>query len=307
MKVCFVGLGSIAKRHIRNLKEILDDTVDITVARRKKNAEIESPLKDMISHIISYEDELAEQYDAIFITNPTSLHYETLKKYLRYSNFFFIEKPVFLTGEEEISAFMKKEKTFYIACPLRYTNVIQYLKDSIDLSLFYSIRCISSSYLPEWRVGIDYRNTYSAHRDMGGGVCIDLIHEWDYLHYLIGAPINIKSIIGKKSELEIDSDDIAVYIAEYPNKIVELHLDYFGRKTIRKIELIGKTDTIIADLIEQKIEWLSERKVIDLSQTRDEYQKLELIHFLNIVGRKCNSDNDLKTACRILRIARGGE
>ena len=113
MKVCFVGLGSVAKRHIRNLKEILGDTVDITVARRKKNAELESPLKDMISHIISYEDELAEQYDAIFITNPTSLHYETLKKYLRYSNFFFIEKPVFLTGEEEISTFMKKEKTFY--------------------------------------------------------------------------------------------------------------------------------------------------------------------------------------------------
>ena len=44
--------------------------------------------------------------------------------------------------------------------------------------------------------------TYSAHKDMGGGVSIDLIHEWDYLTYLFGMPSEIYSILDKVSDLE---------------------------------------------------------------------------------------------------------
>ena len=52
----------------------------------------------------------------------------------------------------------------------------------------YSARVLCSSYLPGWRPGVDYRTVYSAHKDMGGGVTIDLIHEWDYLVELFGKP-----------------------------------------------------------------------------------------------------------------------
>ncbi len=214
-------------------------------------------------------------------------------------------KPVFEKGDENINLFVESKKVFYTACPLRYTNVIQYLKNNVDFSKVYSLRAISSSYLPEWRPGTDYRNTYSAHKELGGGVSIDLIHEWDYIHYLIGSPIEVKNIIKKTSDLEIDSDDIAVYIAEYSDKIVELHLDYFGRKTIRRVELYCQEDTIIADLVEQKIIFLKSGNVIDLSQERNEYQKRELFHFLDIVSGKVESDNDLKEATSILRITRG--
>lgn len=306
MKVCFIGVGSIAKRHIRNLKDLRGDNVDITVVRRENSVELEEPLKDMISRTLFTNDKLDRHYDAIFITNPTAFHYKTLQQYFAYSDFFFIEKPIFMTGKEDLKVFLNTAKTYYVACPLRYTNVIQYLKNNIDFSSFYSIRCISSSYLPDWRPGIDYRKSYSALKKMGGGVSVDLIHEWDYLHYLIGLPKSIHSIISKKSDLDIDSDDIAVYIAEYQDKVVELHLDYFGRKTVRKIEMIGREDTIIADLISQKIEWLRKEKIIDLDQNRDDYQKKELKHFLDIVDGKCSTDNSIETACEILRVARGG-
>ena len=125
-----------------------------------------------------------------------------------------------------------------MACPLRYTNVIQYLKETIDPKKVNSVSIISSSYLPDWRPGTDYRNTYSAHKNLGGGVAIDLIHEWDYLSFLFRyASKKWKSFMGKISNLEIDSDDYAIYIAKYTNDMIaELHLDYFGRKTIRAIE-----------------------------------------------------------------------
>ena len=304
MKVCFIGLGSIAIRHIRNLKEMFMDNISISVLRSGLGRNVDATIQSLIDHVYFDDLELDSEYDVVFITNPTNMHYDTLLKYKYLSKNFFVEKPVFGTGKEDVTLFINDGNVYYVACPLRYSNVIQYLNKNIDFSSIYSIRCISSSYLPEWRPGTDYRTSYSAHKDLGGGVSIDLIHEWDYINYLIGKPLNVKSIICKKSNLEIDSDDIAVYIAEYENKVVELHLDYFGKKAIRKIELYGEEDTIVGDLIAQKIQWLNSKKTVDLGEERDEYQKRELKHFFDIVKGKTENDNSIAEAYNTLNIAR---
>ena len=84
---------------------------------------------------------------------------------------------------------------------------------------------------------MDYRTVYSARKALGGGVTIDLIHEWDYLVELFGVPEKLYNFKGTYSELEIDSDDLSVYIAKYPTLLAEVHLDYFGRGYRRSIEL----------------------------------------------------------------------
>ena len=94
---------------------------------------------------------------------------------------------------------------------------------------------------------MDYRQVYSAHKDMGGGVTIDLIHEWDYLVDLFGEPLECYNFKGTYSHLEIDSDDLSVYIARYPNLLAEVHLDYFGRSYRRSIELFCKDGTVVAN------------------------------------------------------------
>lgn len=300
-----IGYGSMGRRHIRNLMALFGDKVVIDILRRKEIKAIESSDTDTRMRFLFSDIELRDHYDAVFITNPTSLHYETLKKYQPLSDAFFIEKPVFVTGEEDISSLLDTEKKYYVACPLRYSNVIQWLKNNMDFNTVHSMRVISSSYLPDWRPGTDYRETYSAHRDMGGGVSIDLIHEWDYISYLIGFPQRVQSIIGKRSNLEIDSDDVALYIAEYEDKVAEVHLDYFGRKPIRRMELFTSDDTIVADLIGQRITWLCSGKELALSEDRDSYHRKELQHFLDIIDGDICSDNGIEEACRVLRIARG--
>ncbi|WP_035780640.1 Gfo/Idh/MocA family protein [Butyrivibrio sp. LB2008] len=304
-KILIIGYGSMGRRHSYNLLEFLGDSVRIDILRRKSSVAESDNGSDMRIRFLYSDNQLEESYDAVFVTNPTSLHYETLNKYLYLSNSFFIEKPVFVTGEEDIVSLVNENKLFYVACPLRYSNVIQWLKRNIDFSVVHSMRVMSSSYLPDWRPGTDYRNTYSAHKEMGGGVSIDLIHEWDYISYLAGFPKAVKSIIERKSNLEIDSDDIAVYVAEYENMLVEVHLDYFGRKAIRRVELFAEDDTIVADLINQKIEWLCSGKVVDLSEERNSYQKKELEHFIDIIEGNSSNDNGIEEACKVLRITRG--
>ncbi len=307
MQLLFIGYGSIAKRHIRNIQDICSNRGEelyIDVYRHSQAATSEKT--DGIRTIYTVFENVPDYYDVIFITNPTNLHVETLQRFHEKGKHFFIEKPATsLNRLNEVEGFTpRRESVYYVAAPLRYQKVIQYLKSSIDLDKVISARCISSSYLPEWRPGQDYRDTYSAHRDMGGGVSIDLIHEWDYLVELFGWPAEVKCMIGKKSSLEIDSDDYAIYIAEYKERIVELHLDYFGRKTIREIQLMTDEDTITANLITGEVEFEKAGETIHLHEDRDEYQKRELEFFLALMENKENY-NGLSHACNVLKLTQG--
>lgn len=308
MKVCFVGIGSIARRHIKNLRELFDD---IHIDALHHNASSESNCtktasEEFINNHYYDADKLPDDYDVIFITNPTKMHYDTLKSLHCKGKHFFIEKPVFMTGEEDIEQLnLREDSIYYVACPLRYTNVLQYVKNNIDFEKVYSVRCISSSYLPDWRPEVDYRKTYSAIKELGGGVEIDLIHEWDYVTWLLGYPKYVNNIFAKKSNLQINSNDVAVYIADYDKQIVEIHLDYFGKYVIRTIELFCDKDIVRVDLIKQKISWLNGEQTIDLQQDRNEYQKRELEAFFEMIKGRKRNDNSIQNAYKILRLARG--
>ncbi len=309
IKVCFVGLGSIAKRHILNLKDICDEgniqlQVDIL---RSSNREVDEEISAFVSDIYHIGENIPDNYDVIFITNPTEFHIDTLKALHNKSRDFFIEKP--LTSYKKLECVYdisyRRDSIYYVACPLRYTNVIRYLKENLDISKVIAVRCISSSYLPDWRPGIDYRETYSAHKDLGGGVSIDLIHEWDYIQFLFGKPYSIYYSTGKHSSLEVDCEDYALYIAEYEDMTVELHLDYFGRKTLREIMIITDSDTIVGDLVESKVKFLKECKEIDFSEKRNDYQKRELQHFLKLIERQTDDGNSIEEAYYTMQYTQG--
>jgi len=308
LDVCFVGVGSIAKRHINNLKYICSKRgieLHIDAVRRVRNSEEEKELE--LEVVYTDCGQLKKKYDVIFITNPTELHLSTLEAVTEHGNHFFIEKPIVSVHQvNEIEKFeLKQNAVYYVACPLRYNAVIQYIKENICSDDVISVRSISSSYLPNWRPGIDYRNTYSAHKDLGGGVSIDLIHEWDYLTFLFGSPEKIFSFIGKKSSLEIDSEDYAVYIAEYQDKVVELHLDYFGRETIREIMIFTNDETIVGDIAHNKISFLKSGKSIDFQEERNHFQRRELEHFLDIVSGNKINDSDIAHAINVLKLTQG--
>lgn len=304
LKVCFVGIGSIAKRHIKNLKVIcVDRNIDVQIdAYRRRVCKTE-----YVDNVYTNINDVPSDYDVVFITNPTEYHLDAFKVFHKKGTNFFIEKPVVSCNQidEAMKVKLNKNSIYYVACPLRYSAVIQWIKRNISASDVISVRSISSSYLPEWRPNQDYRDTYSAHKALGGGVSIDLIHEWDYITYLFGWPNNIKSLIGKKSELDIDSDDYAIYIAEYEDKIVEIHLDYFGRKTIREVQLFTRTDTIIGDIANNTVKLLKSGKKITFDEERDDYQKRELDYFLSILNHEYNSESEFSHGLKVLELTQG--
>ncbi|MCR5792625.1 MAG: Gfo/Idh/MocA family oxidoreductase [Lachnospiraceae bacterium] len=309
MKVCFVGIGSIAKRHIRNLSELCKERgIQLQIDALRRSRSSSNDLPDSLKNTYTKPEELPTDYDVIFITNPTEYHADMLIALHDHAKHFFIEKPVTSLGTlSKLDNFkFRKDSVYYVAGPLRYTNVIQYLKKEIDVSCVNAVRCISSSYLPDWRPGVDYRQTYSAHKDLGGGVDIDLIHEWDYLTYLFGMPTNVAGFSGKVSKLEIDSNDYAIYIAQFAEHMVaELHLDYFGRETLRRIEIYMDEDTVVGDLVGGKVTYLKSGKVLDLSAERDIYQKKELAYFLDEIQKEEKTQSEIINAMRVLKLTQG--
>ena len=305
LKVCFVGIGSIAKRHISNIKNHLNEYNCQIDAFRSSD----KPLTDDISEYItneynSYED-VPKDYDAIFITNPTRFHYDTLKLFKDNSNNFFIEKPIVDFNDLNKNFDDFKSKTCYVACPLRHGNVIKYIKENIDLNDVNGVRSICSTYLPEWHPNEDYRKSYSSKKELGGGVSIDLIHEWDYLTYLFGMPDEVYSILDKVSDLEIDTEDIAIYIAKYQNMLLELHLDYFGRFSIRELMIFKKDETIIGDIYNNKIMFKNSNEIIDFNEERNDYQIEELKYFFNLIFNKIDNINDIDNALSVMRLTGG--
>ena len=232
----FVGLGSIGTRHLKNLANLCADR-GWTLQADALRSDLTRPLRPGAAELLhaQYTDLAAApaHYDMVFITNPTSLHAEALRQVKGRGEALFIEKPIFSAEQTGLA--------------MRWCGAMLALKDRLPALHPYCARVICSSYLPDWRPGVDYRTVYSARKALGGGVTIDLIHEWDYLVELFGVPEKLYNFKGTYSELEIDSDDLSVYIAKYPTLLAEVHLDYFGRGYRRSIELFCRDGSYLAD------------------------------------------------------------
>lgn len=278
-KVLFVGLGSIGKRHLKNLCLLRSNECVIDALRH--NGRERQP---NISNVYRTYDDVPSDYDIVFITNPTNLHFEAISNLATKTKNFFIEKPIF----EKLHACRFSVGVNYVACPLRYNSVVKSLKTYVETHDVYAFRAICSSYLPEWRKNTDYRETYSADSKKGGGVELDLIHEVDYLRWVFGDFPVVKKIIAKKSALEIFSNDVALYLFQNRNVVGSLHLDYFGRAPKRQIEIFSKEETIVFDILKSE---------------NDMYLD-EMKYFLNLVDNSTPSYyNDPDYALTSLKIA----
>ena len=157
-----------------------------------------------------------------------------------------MEKPLF---DRSFNLKIKNNKV-YVGYNLRFHPIIIEIKKAINSKKLWNIQLYCGSYLPEWRPDRDYRLSYSANNDLGGGVLLDLSHEIDYLNWLVG-DIKIRNIVNTKlSSLDITSDDFLLFSAESDRcPYIHTSLNYFSRIPLRQIIIDGENINIKADLI----------------------------------------------------------
>lgn len=305
MRVCFFGLGSIGKRHLRNLRTLADERdIPLEIHAFRSGSHTESSPSTELASVVEVDDArlLAAHYDIAFVTNPTHLHFTTLERVLPLADHIYIEKPLFESTERIFSVLpWKPGHVYHVACPIRRHPAIDFLNRRERRPI--SVRVLCSSYLPDWRPGKDYRTIYSAINGQGGGVWRDLIHEWDYVRRLWGDPRSVASMRGKRSSLEIDSDDIAVYLADFGDFLLEMHLDYFGRTPRRSIEIFFDDDIVQVDLLSSTAKFSGSGDVVAFPKT--DIHAADLRCFIDAIRKGTPSDNPPEFAWKTLRIAEG--
>lgn len=299
MKVLIVGLGSIAKKHLESLKAI-SVKLEIFALRRINN--FKNSVED-VTDILKIEED--HNFDFAIISNPTSEHANTIKSLIEFGIPLFIEKPLFssLNFDDLITEVQLKKIRTYVACNLRFLDSINFVKSIINEKEINEVNIYCGSYLPDWRPNLDFRTVYSANKNMGGGVHIDLIHEIDYLIYLFGFPDKVQKTFKSNSSLNITSYDYSNYLLEYTNYCANIVLNYYRRTPKRIMEIVCKDGEYEVNLLTNSVYWNG--KIIYQSEQRikDTYIP-QMNYFINnvVLDEEYKNFNDISEAYKILKL-----
>ena len=111
----------------------------------------------------------------------------------------------------------RTRRVCYVGYQLRFHPAICRLRDALQngaIGRVVAVRAFIGEYLPNFHRYEDYRSTYAARHDLGGGVVLSQIHELDYLSLLFGMPRRLFAIGGHLSDLEIDVEDVAAILLD---------------------------------------------------------------------------------------------
>jgi predicted dehydrogenase len=264
MNVLIIGIGSIALKHIDAIRKVTVNAV-IYAFRSKPNANIHQEVINIYDL-----DSCNVSFDFAIISNPTYLHFQFIEILLKKRINIFIEKPPVntLCNYNKLLKYSLEYKVInYVACNLRFHPCLQFLKKEMKTNTrrINEINVYCGSFLPDWRPMQDFKETYSAISEMGGGVHLDLYHELDYITWIFGIPNASHSTLRKVSTLKIDSIDYANYLLEYDSFAANIVLNYYRKDPKRIIEIIFEDETWTIDLIKNKITGKDEFIIFEIS------------------------------------------
>ena len=308
-KILVIGAGSIGQRHIQCLKEL--DVPDVYVCEPVEKNIQQVCTKFKISGTFStLKQALKNDYEGTVVCVPNHFHAEVAVPVIEKKLPILLEKPVEtnLAAAYKIKEAVDKHKVIcQIGYCLRFSDALMYIHNLLysgALGKIFSADLIIGQYLPDWRPGTDYRKVYSAKKNEGGGVCLDISHELDYFRWFFGEPAQVHSFVNKISNLEIDAEDIAETIVTTESGIIgRIHLDYLSRAAKRTLSIVAEKGNIEFDFITGMLKTYDADdkfwKCRQYNAERNIIYKRQLQHFMDCVktGHKplIDIDDSIKT------------
>lgn len=257
--ILVLGAGSIGTRHARNLATagarltVSDPDHDrATAAAAQAGPEANALAYDL--------DAIAAiGFDGAVVASPTSAHADQGEALLASVPKLLVEKPLGLDVASAAGLAAHPDRVA-VAYNLRFHEPVQRVAELVatgavgDVS---ALRLWFGSWLPDWRPTVDYRATYSARRDLGGGVLLDAIHELDLLVMLCGPGPHqvLGAVVDQLGPLEIDVEDtVKALVRTSSGTTAEISLDYLARRYRRGVEVTGSTATVRVDWARSVIE-----------------------------------------------------
>jgi predicted dehydrogenase len=306
------GLGSIGRRHLRHLRALGQS--DILLYRTHQSTLPNDDLADLPVET-DLASALAQRPDAVIVSNPTALHLEVALPAAEQGCHILLEKPVShtLTGLDDLAAAAARSGArILVGFQFRYHPGLRRIAEILSAGTVgrpVSFRAHWGEYLPAWHPWEDYRTSYSAREDLGGGVILTLTHPIDYLRWLLGLAEQVWSFAGQYSDLEIDVVDTAEIGLRLANGVVgSVHLNYVQRPPRHQLEIVCTEGTIRWDNaaaleVYQAASQQWETHPLPEGFERDDLFRAQMRHFLQVVSGEQDPFCSLEDGIAALELA----
>ena len=312
MDILVVGCGSIGERHIRNLIDISShDIIAFDTSKERLNIIKESYNVETCDNI---ERCFECGIDAVIVCTPPSTHLQIAEQAIANGAHVFIEKPIsdrLDNLDKLIEKAANNKKIISVGYCFRFSEGLKMVKSFIDsgkLGRILSIKAEFGQYLPDWRPWQNYKQSYTAKKDLGGGIILDGSHEIDYLYWFVGDVKEVFCFADKISDLEVETEDTAEILLRFSNGAIgEIHLDFTQRAYSRNCKIIGEKGTLIWNFGEQKVRLYSadskKWEIYDVDADVNLMYIEEMKHFLQCIDVLSTPLTDAMQGKRVLEIA----
>ncbi len=280
MRIVVVGTGSAGSRHAAIARRLLPDA-DIAVVRTAEELQL-------------------TRIDIGVIASPSTTHAREIDLLRARGAHLLIEKPLAAQSADAqgtVGGEAAGGPIELVGYNLRFTESLQKLRSELLAGAIgkpLTVRCSTGQWLPEWRPDADYRNSVTAQRSLGGGVLLELSHEFDYLTWLFGLPSWLIAHVAQVSDLEIDVEDSAEILMGFEQgdgrpAVGNVSLDLFRRNGGRECTVIGSDGSLRWDAVAGTVERLDDATAgwQVLSQKSDDVREsytTEWRHFLDCIN-----------------------
>lgn len=239
-----IGTGGIGKRHIRGLLRTGRATLDFVEPDPVRRAEAVAAYAHGTAFASLKEADLAS-YDLAFICAPAHTHTAIMTSCARAGLPFLVEKPLAVTMDG-VDAALNEVRNAGIAARIGYIRRIapevNALREQIHAGRIGTPRLAyinSSQEFPKYRP--DYRETYYARPEMGGGAILDAAsHSIDLLIWVLGRPKTVMAMYDRLVLQGTQTEDTCLISIRFENgAMANLTLNQFQKPNVAVSEFIG--------------------------------------------------------------------
>jgi predicted dehydrogenase len=313
MKFLIAGLGSVGRRHFRNLIALGEK--DIVLLRTRKSTLPDDELAGYPVETDLREALAKHKPDAVIVANPTSMHLDIAIPAAEAGCAILLEKPISHSMErlDQLEQAVKKSGAkVLVAFQFRFhpglVRARQFISDG-EIGRVISAHVHFGEYLPGWHPWEDYRTGYAARADMGGGVVLTQCHSLDYLPWLVGRPVSVWGFTGKISDLEVDVEDTAKIGLRFESGALgSLHLDYNRQPPVHTLDVAGTRGSLKWDLADGAVQiYRAESKIWERYPLPDGWERNvmfmeQMKHFVAVVRGGVESSCPLEEGIRVQRL-----
>ena len=246
MKILVIGLGSMGKRRLRNLKALKEEDIITFDLREDRRKEVEEEYG--IRTFANFEEAMKENPEVFIISVPPHIHLEYQLYAAKNNIHFFTEASVVRDRLNEVIEIIKEKDIIGAASStLRFHPAVKRIKELVDnnkIGKLCTFTHHSGQYLPDWHPWEKVEDFYASQKETGGGREI-VPFELSWITWVFGDVASVSGLVGNTLNMGDSIDDVYQILLTFKSGLIaHMLVDVVSRYAYRHFKLLGADGVI---------------------------------------------------------------